>query len=197
MSQIDEATRDESSLPKPGSRGSHPPSSIRRLLASAFILWQLGATAVWLLPPSALQQRLVPMVRRYMVFTGSAQNWHMFAPNPANVDEYLTTVVTYRDGTRKTWMFPRMHDLGYLQRYQKERFRKMFEYAHKDAHKELWPSLARYAALEANLDPATNPVAAVALVRHWQSVPPPGVPLPPYKPFLFYRTEFARGSVIP
>jgi len=92
-------------------------------------------------------------------------------------------------------MFPRLRDLGYLPRYQKERFRKMFEYEQKDA--QLWPALARFAALESNVEPTTTPVVAVALVRHWQVIPAPGVPASPYKAAQFYQAQFAPGSVLP
>ena len=50
-----------------------------RLALNGFILWNLFALTVWLLPGSVLKQSFVGRVHPYMVFTGLAQNWNMFS----------------------------------------------------------------------------------------------------------------------
>ena len=66
----------------------------------------------------------------------------------------------------RSWVYPRMADMGYIERYRSERFRKLIELGHPDEHRVVWPSLARYAARRNNIDPR-NPPVSVALVRHW------------------------------
>ncbi|HEX5324439.1 MAG TPA: hypothetical protein VFW40_11675 [Capsulimonadaceae bacterium] len=172
-----------------------PQSFFYKPLVSAFILWQLLMISFWLLPPSATQQLLLNTLHNYMWWTGNDQNWGMFSPQPANVDIYMQAKITYQDGTQKTWTFPRMHAIGYVQRYQEERFRKMIENAHQDVNSGVWPSVARFAALANNKEPKTNPVVHVELIRDWQPIPPPGDLLPAYNAYTFYRADYAPGSL--
>lgn len=172
------------------------PIDIRRLVISTFAIWQIMMTVLWLMPGGSLvQQSFLTPLRHYMWLTGGDQNWAMFAPNPAQQDIYLSAIITYRDGTQKSWNFPRMHDLGYIQRYQEERFRKMIEFGHMSAHSCMWPPLARFAGLSNNSHPATNPVTHVALVLHTLNIPNIGVPLPPYTTDTFYQADYGPGGL--
>lgn len=166
-----------------------------RLLVVLFIVWHLLCVALWLLPASSVKEPFIPWIVPYMDWVGCDQNWNMFAPNPSNQDVYLVANITYQNGEQKSWTFPRMHELNYFQRYQEERFRKMIEYAHQDAYSKIWPYLARFAALANNKEPKTNPVVHVDLLRYWQNIPNPGVPMPPYTHYQFYRADFAPGSL--
>src|SRR5579862_5767533 len=120
---------------------------LRKAAISAFVLWQLLMVTFWLMPDSATQRFLLRTLRDYMWATGSDQNWNMFSPNPASTDVYMSALITYQDGTQKTWLFPRMHNLGVVQKYQQERFRKFIENAHLDANSAVWPYAARFAAI--------------------------------------------------
>src|SRR5579884_722545 len=121
----------------------------RKLIISAFVIFQISAIVFWLLmssSESALGHLIITEpVRRYMLFSGTWQNWSMFAPNPANIDVYLTADVTYQNGHHAEYEFPRMYKLGILQKYQEERFRKMIENGHTDANRQCWPFIARFA----------------------------------------------------
>ena len=60
----------------------------------------------------------------YVMPFGFGQRWDMFAPNPPLSNNYLEAEVTFADGSRQTWRFPQLNQLGYFQRYRRERHRK-------------------------------------------------------------------------
>src|SRR5437016_2880346 len=83
-----------------------------RLVINAFILWQLFALTIWLLPASELRQSCVGLVQPYMAFTGLTQRWAMFSPNPDDVDAYIEARIIYADRHVRRWIYPRMIDMG-------------------------------------------------------------------------------------
>ena len=165
-------------------------SGWQRFGLNAFILWNLFAVGIWLLPNSALRQSCSELVRPYLMITGLAQGWTMFSPNPSDVDLYIEARITYADGQVRGWNYPRMIDMGYVERYRRERFRKMIEIANQDSSRMVWPSLARYAARRNNSDPRNRPVA-VELVRHFRNTPAPGFPWGPYRTFACFKTNIS------
>src|SRR4051812_26394653 len=78
----------------------------RRFLLNAFILWNLFAVGIWLLPNSALRQSCSELVRPYLMLTGLAQGWTMFSPNPSDVDLFIEARITYADGQVRGWNYP-------------------------------------------------------------------------------------------
>jgi hypothetical protein len=173
--------------PPPAGSGGFP---WRRFGLNAFILWNLFAVGIWLLPNSVLRQSCAELVRPYLMLTGLAQGWTMFSPNPSDVDLYIEARITYANGQVRGWNYPRMIDMGYVERYRRERFRKMIEIANQDTSRMVWPSLARYAARRNNTDPRNRPVS-VELVRHFRIVPPPGFPWGPYRTFVCFKTNIS------
>jgi hypothetical protein len=144
-----------------------------RIGISAFLAFNLFAIIAWCVPlESPLLASCRSMVRPYLVFTGLFQKWDMFAPDPSKLNNFVGAVVTYRDGRHALWNFPRMENLGYVDKYFEERYRK---YANDclrlDMYSGLWPDAARYVARQ-NTHPGSAP-AAVDLVRYWSFVPPP------------------------
>jgi hypothetical protein len=166
----------------------------RRLLVNMFLLWHLFALGIWLLPNSALRRSFVEIVFPYLSFTGLVQNWSMFAPNPSDVDVYVEARVKSANGQVRSWTFPRMIGMGYLERYRRERFRKLIELGHLDAASAVWPSLARYAARVNNTEPH-NPPVSVELVRHFRFIPPPGVLFGPYRTYTFFTAPVGPGEL--
>lgn len=156
-----------------------------RVLVNLFILWHLFSMTIWLLPESDLRQKFAGLVTPYMTFTGFMQGWTMFSPNPANMDFYVEARITYADGRARSWNFPRMIRLGYLDRYRQERWRKLIENGNQDENQMVWPSLAGYAARRNNRYPG-NPPVTVALVRHFRAVPPPGNSFASFRTYTFY-----------
>ncbi len=187
-------------MPKPAARepvlaGKGFFSSLLRFLISAFILWQLLMITFWLMPPSATQQLLYKPLHSYLWMVGCDQNWNMFSPNPSDLDVYMSAQITYQNGTQKTWVFPRMHSLGILAKYQQERFRKFIENAHLDVHSAVWPYVAKFAARANNNQPTTNPVVHVELIRTWQVIPAPPMTPTNYTSYTFYRADYPPGSL--
>ncbi len=168
----------------------------RKVLISSFILWQIFAVTIWLMPPGATQEQIAQFVRPYMLATGCWQAWTMFSPEPASLDAYVAAEIDYADGTHRTWLFPRMSQTGYIQRYRRERFRKMMESAHLDDNKRMWPFLARYAAIENDRagDPRAYPMT-VHLIRHYRYIGPPPDGVPPYDLSDFYDESFNKSPL--
>ena len=134
---------------------------------------KVHAALSWCVPlDSPLIARCREVARPYLLFTGLFQKWDMFAPDPSKLNNFVGAVITYRDGQRSLWTFPRMEHMGYIDKYFKERYRK---YANDclrlDAYSQLWPDAARYIA-RMNNRPSNRPVA-VDLVRYWSIIPPP------------------------
>jgi len=169
-----------------------------RLGISAFLVFNLFAIISWCVP---LQSPLIARCRQlaypYLIYTGLFQKWDMFAPNPSSLNNYTGAVITYRDGETSLWNFPRMEDLGYIDKYFKERYRK---YANDnlrlDENAAIWPDAARYIA-RVNQRPS-NPPVSVALVRYWSVVPPPGpqgARPAPWEHYTFFQYQVAPGDL--
>ena len=154
---------------------------LRAWLVNAFIVGHVVAIAAWSTPgpvqPAPLRA-LNRMIAPYMLRSGLWQGWDMFAPDPLAINVDVEAEVTFRDGSRVTWVFPRMEELSYVERYRKERYRKWRERVRGDAFRTTWPDTARYVARLH--DRPDHPVAAVALMRRWVEISPPvGPRLPP------------------
>src|SRR5712692_8347704 len=98
-----------------------------RMLINAFIFWHLFALTIWLLPESALRQNCFGLVSPYMTWTGFMQSWSLFSPNPAPMQVYVEARIRYAEGRVRSWDYPRMVNMGYIERYRRERFRKLIE----------------------------------------------------------------------
>lgn len=166
-------------------------------LIKVFVAFHLVAVVTWALPPpparvlqegAEFQPRDAanyflkannalkgPPFREYLFFTGQWQSWDMFAPDPINMDLWLDAIVTYSDGAKLRYEYPRMATLGYGDRYLMERYRKFFENVNSPAHIYALPELAQGIAFKCDTNPG-NPPVQVSLVRHWRTVSAPGSP---------------------
>jgi hypothetical protein len=150
---------------------SAPPA--RRVLINVFLMFHLLVILVWSFP---INLRSLGKIKRviapYMVWSGLAQRWTLFAPNPGNTNAYLVAQITYRDGQKKVWNFPMPQYFGYYRRYFMERQRKWSrDNLLMDYNAALWPDAARYVArLNSDLN---NPPVTVELISHWSLIPPP------------------------
>lgn len=160
----------------------------RRAL-NAFIVWHVFAVSAWLLPHEwPIVRDLAPLnndgaIRAYLTMTNFSQDWRMFAPEPDRRDQAVQAAITLADGQTRLYAFPRMSDMGYAERYRRERFRKLVEVAGHDYR--VWPALARYAARRNFTDPR-NPPVSVTLVKRFRDLPPPGQSLPPFQTVPFF-----------
>lgn len=173
----------------------------RRRLLNMFLVWHLCALTLWLLPGnlSVVQRFVSPTggpVRSYLTWTNFNQGWNMFSPEPDRLDVWVEGRATCADGSVRRFAFPRMVDMGFVDRYRRERWRKWIEVSHQDRNAPLWPILARYAARRCEARPvkADSRPVKVELVRHWRTVPPPGRPMPPFQQYVFYSLPMEVGS---
>ncbi len=137
------------------------------------------------------------MIVPYMAWSGLFQKWDMFAPNPSMLNNYMTADITYADGHTATWSFPRMEELGLVDKYVKERYRKFAnDNLRLDAFSVLWPDAARYIA-RVNKVQASNPPVAIDLIRHWSVVQPPGSvsATGPWNQFKFFHYAVQPGDL--
>ena len=112
----------------------------------------------------------------YPLSTGFWQYWDMFAPNPANTDLYMEADVTYQDGTKTRFHYPRVYTMPIPMKYLKERYRKFYENVNNDDQAYIRPAVAQRVALE-SFDNPSNPPVLVVLIRYFDRVEPPGEPV--------------------
>lgn len=111
----------------------------------------------------------------YYHYIGLDQNFGVFAPAPRNQNPHLVALITYKDGTTKLWMSPRMEQLDLLTRMQKERYRKFFDdNIAWPTYKGMWPGITSYLA-RSNYDDPDNPPQSVTLIRYSAQVLPPDI----------------------
>jgi hypothetical protein len=92
----------------------------------------------------------------------------MFTPIPWGSNSYLEAIIIYKDGSRKTWSFPRMEQLNLTDRYFKERYRKFSEVLQLEDNDALWPDVARYIA-RLNSTPS-NQAKTIILIRKFSPI---------------------------
>jgi len=143
----------------------------KRSVIHLFIAFHLVAIAFWCVP---VESPLIPlcreMVRPYFLWAGLFQSWDMFAPIPKGANTYIEATVRYRDGSQKTWTFPRVEQMGLKEKLFKERYRKFADNLQRDELDELLPDAARHIA-RLNSSPG-NPVRMVILVRRISFIVP-------------------------
>jgi hypothetical protein len=145
------------------------PRRLRRAAINAFLIFHLIAIVGWSIPlANPLAEASKSFVRPYMIWSGLFQSWDMFSPAPKAVNSYLEAIVLYRDGNTRIWKFPRMEQLGLMDRYLRERYRKFAENLQEDKNASLWPDAARFIATRNNDRPV--PVRMVFLVRYWSEI---------------------------
>ncbi len=143
---------------------------------SAFILFHIVVITSLSIPSDTQVGRTIgKQFARYAQRAGLFQSWDMFAPNPVSANTYVDAEITFRNGQKRLWTFPQMNELGYVERYFKERYRKFAnERLQLATNSALLPDAARYIA-RLNAD-ASNPPQSVKIVYHWSVIPPPPLP---------------------
>jgi hypothetical protein len=96
--------------------------------------------------------------------------WDMFAPDPVKANTYVKAVVITKNGHVHVWSFPRMDQLGFGQRYQKERYRKFVEDMLREQNALLLPDVVKHIARFYN-DPADPPLK-VLLIKFQSDITP-------------------------
>ncbi len=143
-------------------------------VVNLFIVFHLAAFFAWCLPiQSLIVTNFKNRIKPYMLASSLFQSWDMFAPDPLRLNLRVDAEITFRDGQTRSWAFPQMNELGFVDRYFKERYRKYStEYLRADGYEGLRPDAARYLARLHN-DPS-NPPVKVTLFRSWSEMQRPG-----------------------
>ena len=137
--------------------------------------------------------RQSPM-KYYLKSTGLWQSWDMFSPNPSNTDVWIDAVVTYEDGPKVQYLYPRMKKLSIREKYFKERYRKFVENAHQERFSYKWPAIAQRVAYLSYRGDDNLPVM-VELRRHFKVIPGPDAEQPEGHttyPFYYYMVDQAE-----
>ena len=168
--------------------------ALRRGAISVFILFQLIAITCVAVPLKALSN-VKELFMPYMRWSGLFQSWDMFAPDPQSVNSYVKAVVISRDRRMQVWSFPRMEELGFEERFRKERYRKFAEVLPQQQFAPLWPDVARH--LGRLLNNSSDPPDKILLIQ-FQSDIHPGAnePLDPVaRPNVFYDDYLQPGDL--
>lgn len=170
---------------------------IKRIAINLFLIFHLTTIFCWAIP---LNTRLVygvkPYIAPYMVWSGLAQGWNLFAPNPLGINNRMEAQITYSDGEVCIWKFPQPQDYGYFKRYFFERPHKFsLDALMNDKTGYLRPDAARYIA-RVNYTKSDNPPAKVTLVAYHSKIAPPNSRLPePWTSNVLYTYAVKPGDL--
>lgn len=161
------------------------PSGPMRGAITVFIVFHLVAITAWVCPVSFRPiSDIREIVRPYILWTGLFQSWDMFAPDPKSRNEFIKAAVMTKGRHTLVFALPRMEDLGYLERYQKERYRKFTENVLLDRNSAVWPDMLRHVARIYN-DPS-DPPDNVLLIKYQADITPGQDWTAEPKPSIFY-----------
>ena len=85
-------------------------------------------------------------------------------------NSYIKTVVISSDRQMHVWSFPRMEELGFGDRYRKERYRKFQEVLPQQQNAALWPDVAKHIA--ARFSGPAEPPDKVLLIEFRSDIRP-------------------------
>jgi hypothetical protein len=88
---------------------------LRRLAISAFLVFHVTATTIWVLPVCPIRNLCVPFLKYYILPLGMWQSWGMFAPDPIHDTVMLEAEVIDFNGVRYGFSFPRLTDYTWWQ----------------------------------------------------------------------------------
>jgi hypothetical protein len=119
-----------------------------KILISAFIILHVTLTIAWLSPEThALRRAITDTTNWAWKFFGFWQGWELFAPAIRNVNAHSLAVINFDDGSSTAWPLPRFEQMGIVDKYRFDKFRKWNgDNAQWARYKEHWPALARYVA---------------------------------------------------
>ena len=152
---------------------------MKRIAINIFLVFNLATIICWAVPLNTwLVIGLRPLIAPYMTWSGLAQGWNLFAPNPLALNTRVEAEIAYRDGQMGVWKFPLPQNFGYIKRYMMEREHKFsFDSLQNDRYALLRPDAARYIARLNNTN-KDNPPVSVTLVCYRSKIAPPGSRLP-------------------
>ena len=145
---------------------------IRKPIISLFLLFHFYVFLLCVGRYNELARTMREPFVNYILFTGLAQNYGVFAPSPRRTNIHFLAVVTYEHGERKLVALPRMERLSLTQKFFKERYRKFLnDNVAAEKYAFLYRDVAARVAHDNDLFKDNHPVR-VALVRMQSDIPP-------------------------
>jgi hypothetical protein len=148
--------------------------TMKKIAINVFIVCHLSFIFCWALPlNTGILTNLRPKIAPYMVWSGLAQGWNLFAPNPLSLNSRLEAEISYSDGQKGVWKFPLPQNYGYIKRYTLERQHKFsLDSLLNNKFALLRPDAARYIARLNNK--GDNRPVSVTFVSYRSQIAPPG-----------------------
>jgi hypothetical protein len=173
----------------------------RRWVVSAFLIFQVAATAIWVLPACPIRDRVAPTLQYYMVPSGLWQFWSMFAPDPQHDVITLEAEVIDRRGLRNRFAFTRVGDYNAwagIPKFRHAKFAANISIKDED-FEHLRRFTARYVVRTMKVPAEAFPLD-VHLFYQVKETPAPGAPpadgMAPTKPLLIATYAFANPSEV-
>lgn len=143
-----------------------------RGILSAFICAYLFVVIVWFMGNSKFKLMLVNFTWKPMAAFGWYQNWSLFSPGVRHISFHETAVITFKDGSTKIYEYPRMEKMSVVERFRREKLRKMFvDNMPWPGYEQFLPVFARH-LVRANYTQA-NPPVLVTFVFNVKEKPDP------------------------
>ena len=162
--------------------------AVRRLAISAFLLFHLAATVIWVMPVCPIRDQCIPFLKYYILPLGMWQAWAMFAPDPIHDTVMLEAEVIDCHGVRYGFAFPKMADYSWWEGIPRFRYSK---YSASISSEELAlpRTFAAHHVLRRLRLPADVFPVTVHLFYQVRPTPPPGSmaavdPMSPTKPWI-------------
>ena len=188
-------------------RSTHPvrgPASLARRIRehwqTILVIGYTLAAFSWTMPAVLFPSKSVidSVARGPFLLLGLWQAWDMFSPDPRTDDVCVEMRYTDRDGTVDRRMLTDMVAMGYVERWQKDRWRKYFnDHLRLDDERQLWQPFAEYAVRRLRLE-GYDPMS-IELVRWWRSCEPAVGPelradvrRTPWNSYVFHRWGVPR-----
>lgn len=144
-----------------------------KLVISAFVLFHMAGTLVWVTPESPIRRELLPWFRSYMVPLGLWQGWGMFAPDPVQSTYTLEAEVSDVRGLGRIHEFAKVADLPFWRKMPGFRHPKLAANLLADEYVPQREMAARHVVRTLGIAPDAFPVY-VRLYYQVAETPPPG-----------------------
>ncbi len=147
----------------------------RRLVISAFLVFHLSLTALWVLPNCPIKLRFFDPASHYMLPLGLWQYWGMFAPDPPRENYTLEAEVFDAQGLRHSFAFPRVADYSWWRGIARFRHSKFSSNMYIDEFTRQRKLTARHVVRQLGLTDDAFPLQ-VRLMYRVRPMPQPGGP---------------------
>ncbi|MGE3817881.1 MAG: hypothetical protein AB7I30_00450 [Isosphaeraceae bacterium] len=151
--------------------------ALRRGAISAFVVFHLGATVLWILPDCPIRRQTAWLISYYVQPLGMLQYWGMFAPDPVRDTLTLEAEAIDAQGLRHGFVFERVADHSWWEgvpRYRHSKFVANLAIHELEFNRVIAArQVARALALPASAYPLT-----VSLFHRVVVTPVPGGPPP-------------------